>query len=145
MKRAIFTTLLVVCAAVPAFAADLEFSAGGEVEYDDNVFRSDTNKEDDVLFRLRPGVRIYEDHAHAFNFSAGYEAPIEFSADYTSELDEVDHIGAGSFSYRANNRFDVFGSERYGYLRSTLRQAEADDIGLTQGFVAINDQRDRIK
>jgi len=145
MKRAIFTTLFVVCAGVPALAADLQFSAGGEVEYDDNVFRSETNEEDDVLFRLRPGLRIYEDRGHALNFSAGYEAPIEFSADYTSELNEVDHIGYGSFTYRANNKLDFFASERYGYLRSTLRRAEADELGLTQGFVSINDERDRIK
>jgi predicted porin len=145
MKRAIFTTLFVVCAAMPMLAAELEFSANGEVEYDDNVFRTNSNKDDDVLFRLRPGFRIHEDRGNALNFSAGYEAPIEFSADYTDELNDVDHLGHGSFSYRANSRLDFFGSERYGYLRSTLRRAEADDLGLTQGFVSINDERDRVK
>ena len=70
MKRAIFTTLFVVCAALPALSAELEFSAGGEVEYDDNVFRTNEDKEDDVLFRLRPGVRIYEDRGDDLNFSA---------------------------------------------------------------------------
>src|SRR5687767_1992437 len=99
MKRAILTTLLVVCPALPVLAADLEFSAGGEVEYDNNVFRSETDEEDGILFRLRPGVRIYEDRGDDLNFSAGYEAPVEFSVDNSDELDDVDHIGTGSFQY----------------------------------------------
>ena len=122
MNRAIFTTLAVVCAALPALAAKLEFSGNGEVEYDDNIFRSQSHKDDDVLFRLRPGVRIYEDHGDDLNFSAGYQAPVEFSVHHNQDLNDVDHVGEGNFSYHPNQRFDVFGIENYGYLRSTLRQ-----------------------
>ena len=147
MKRAILTTLPVVCPTLPALAANLEFSAGGEAEYDDNIFRSDTHKEDDVLFRLRPGVRIYEDHGDDLNFSAGYEAPVEFSVRNSSQFDDVDHIGDGNFAYHANDRFDVFGSEHYGYLRSTLRQPDVNTQAqaLDPGTLQFNDQRDRVK
>jgi hypothetical protein len=147
MKRAILATLLVVCPALPALAANLEFSANGEVEYDDNVFRSERNKEDDVLFRLRPGLRIYEDHGDDLNFSAGYEAPVEFSIHNSSELNDVDHIGSGIFDYHVNNKVDVFGSESYGYLRSTLRQPDVNTQAqaLEPGTLEFNDQRDRVK
>src|SRR5258708_11860581 len=108
MKRAILTTLLVVCPALPVLAADLEFSAGGEAEYDDNVFRSKSNKVEDGLFRLRPGLRVYEDHGDDLNYSAGYEAPVEFSIHNSHRLDDVDHVGDGNFNYHPNHRFDIF-------------------------------------
>ena len=136
MKRAIFTTLLVVCAALPALTAELEFSGAGEVEYDDNVFRNNTHKVDDVLFRLRPGVRVHEDHGDDLNFSAGYEAPVEFSIKNPSALNDVDHVGNGTFDYHVNDRVDIFGNDRYGYLRSTLRQqgVDTDALALRTGF-----------
>ena len=147
MKRAILTTLLVVCPALPVLAANLEFSAGGEAEYDDNVFRSVEDKQDDVLFRLRPGVRVYEDHGDDLNFSAGYQAPVEFSVHNSHELDDVDHVGDGNFSYHPNQRFDVFGLENYGYLRSTLRQPDVNTQAqaLNPGTLEFTDQRDRVK
>jgi hypothetical protein len=147
MKRAILTTLLVVCPALPVLAADLEFSGGGEVEYDDNVFRSESDKDDDVLFRLRPGVRIYEDRGDDLNFSAGYEAPVEFSTENSDEFDDVDHIGRGSFQYHVNDRVEIFGNEQYGYLRSTLRQPDVNTQAeaLDPGTLEFNDQRDRVK
>jgi hypothetical protein len=142
MKRAILATLLVFCPAVPVLAADLEFSAGAEAEYDDNVFRSE-DKEDDLLLRLRPGVRIYEDRGDDLNFSAGYEAPIEFSVDNSEELDDVDHIAIGSFEYHVNDRLDFFGREQYGYLRSTLRHG-FDTETVDPVTLEINDSRERV-
>jgi hypothetical protein len=147
MKRAILTTLLVVCPALPVLAANLEFSAGGEAEYDDNVFRSESHKEDDVLFRLRPGLRVYEDHGDDLNFSAGYQAPVEFSVHNTDELNDVDHVGDGNFAYHPNQRLDFFGNESYGYLRSTLRQPDVNTPAqdLNPGTLEFTDQRDRVK
>jgi hypothetical protein len=140
--RALFTLWVAVCTALPALAAELEFSAGGEVEYDDNVFRSEHDKEDDVLFRLRPGVRVYEDRGDDLNFSAGYEAPAEFSVDNPSEINDVDHIGRGRFNYHVNDRIEVFGDDRYGYLRSTVRNR--DDLEDSNDILDINDERDRV-
>jgi hypothetical protein len=57
--RLIPATLLILCAAMPAYGADIQFSVGGAVEYDDNVFRRECDIEDDILFRIRPGVRSY--------------------------------------------------------------------------------------
>ncbi|TMA30583.1 MAG: hypothetical protein E6J87_17825, partial [Deltaproteobacteria bacterium] len=147
MNRAIFTTLLVVCAALSARSAELAFTANGEAEYDDNVFREENHTNDDVLFRLRPGVRIYEDHGDDLNFSAAYEAPVEFSVDNSSEFDEVDHVGYGYFNYHVNNQVEVFGSDNYGYLRSTLRWEgiDTDALALSRGTPVFNDQRDRVK
>jgi hypothetical protein len=140
--RALFTLWAAVCTAVPALAAELEFSAGGEAEYDDNVFRSEEDKDDDILLRLRPGVRLYEDRGDDLNFSAAYQAPIEFSVDNSDELDDVDHIGIGRFNYHVDDQIEFFGNERYGYLRSTLRNLrEVDD---TTDFLDINDERDRV-
>ena len=111
------------------------------------MFRSETDKDDDVLFRLRPGVRIYEDRGDDLNFSAGYEAPVEFSVDNSDELDDVDHIGTGNFQYHVNDRVEIFGSEQYGYLRSTLRQPDVNTQAeaLDPGTLEFNDQRDRVK
>jgi len=147
MRRAIFVTLWLVCAGVPAFAADLELSAGGEVEYDNNVFRSDTDKENDILFRLRPGVRVFEDRGDDLNFSLGYELPVEFSVDNTEELDDVDHSLGGQFGYHANDRVEIFGNDQFGYLRSTLRGSGVDTDALsdTQNFPAFTDERDQVK
>jgi predicted porin len=147
MKRAIFTTLLGVCAALPALSADLEISANGEVEYDDNVFRTDKHKDDDVLFRIFPGLRVYEDHGDDVNFSLGYTAPVEFSAEHSSDFTQVDHVGDGRLVYRINDRFDFFVNDRYSYIRSTLRTAtsDTDAFAVVENFPQITDQRDRVK
>lgn len=145
MKRAIFTTLFVVCAALPALSAELEFSGAGEVEYDDNVFRTNEDEDDDVLFRLRPGVRIYEDRGDDLNFSVGYTAPIEFSVENSSEFDEFDHVGDGQFRYHVNDQLELFASDHYAYIRSTLREQAVDPIVFAEGSPQFNDERDRIK
>jgi len=146
MKRAIFTTLSVVCAALPALSANLEFAAGGEFEYDDNVFRTITQRKDDELFRLRPGVRIYEEHGTDLNYSLGYEAPVELSVNYGNRINDADHWSNDSFTYHVNDRVELFGTDQYGYLRSTFRHAPLDtntqSLGLgTQSFI---DHRDRV-
>ena len=41
-QRVISATLLLLCAAIPAMGADLQFSVGGAVEYDDNVTLDET-------------------------------------------------------------------------------------------------------
>ena len=142
INRALLTLWVAVCTALPAIAAELEFSAGGEVEYDNNVFRDEDDEEDDVLFRMRPGVRVYEDRGDDLNFSAAYTAPIEFSVNYSDELNDVDHIGNGRFDYHVDDQIELFGTERFGYLRSTLRnQTEIDD---STDFLDVNDERDRV-
>jgi predicted porin len=146
MIRAIFfTTLLVVCAALPALSAELEFSGAGDVEYDDNIYRASENKQDDILIRLRPGVRIYEDRGDDLSYSVGYQAPIEFAIDAGSDYDEVDHIGDGRFTYHVNDQLELFANEHYGYLRSTVRSAGVDPVTTDEGSLQFNDERDRIK
>src|SRR5262249_4936488 len=133
--------------ALPALAAELEFSANGEAEYDDNVFRTENHKQHDGLFRLRPGIRVHEDRGDDLNFSVGYQAPIEFSVNHGSDFNEADHVGDGTFNYHVNDRVELFGTEHYGYLRATLRHpdVETPSSTLAQGVFAFSDQRDKIK
>jgi hypothetical protein len=78
------------------WAADLEFSANGEVEYDDNVFRSQSEQAGRRAVPTAAGVRVYEDRGDDLNYSVGYQAPIEFSTRVHSDLNDVDHIGSAT-------------------------------------------------
>jgi hypothetical protein len=147
MNRPIFATLFVVCAALPVLAAELEVSASGETEYDDNFFRTPDHKKDDVLFRLHPGVRVHEDRGDDLNFSVGYELPVEFSTQHASRGHDVDHVGIGTFDYHVNDQLSFNGSEQYSYLRSTLRNqpvlgTDTSDLSAVPQF---SDQRDQVK
>ena len=66
-STALFALLL---APLAAPAADLTLQIGGEVEYDDNAFRGQGGEEDDdVLFRLRPSVKLHEDRGQDLRYS----------------------------------------------------------------------------
>lgn len=148
--RLIPATLLILCAALPAYGANLQFSVGGAVEYDDNVFRRESDKEDDILFRIRPGVRIYEDRGEDVNFSLGYAIPFEWALDNNSELQDEDHIVDGRFTYRVSDQLEFFGDDNFGYLRSTLRRERigtdtSADNATNSGFTpTISDERERV-
>jgi hypothetical protein len=142
--RAISATLLLLCAATPAYGADLKFSVGGAVEYDDNVFRRERDTEDDILFRIRPGARIEEKRGDDLNFSLGYAIPFEFALDNNSELRDEDHIADGNFTYRVNDQLEFFGRDEFGYLRSTLRRETTGTGGLEGGVPTVSDERERV-
>ena len=143
--RVISLTLLLLCAAVSAYGGDLEISIDGAAEYDDNVFRRQSDEEDDVLFRIRPGVRLFEDRGEDLNFSLGYEIPFEFAVENNEELRDEDHIGEGHFAYHVSDRVQVFGRDRYGYMRSTLRRRSVGSDGVTAPDApTIDEGRDRV-
>jgi hypothetical protein len=68
-------------------------------EYDDNVFRTKHNKQDDFIFHLRPGLSLQSDWGqHALGFYAS--ADIARYADFTSEDYEAFTVGT-------NGRLDI--------------------------------------
>ena len=132
--------------AFSAGAADLIFALQGDTAYDDNVFRSDGNEEDDVLLRLRPEVRLQEDRGDDLNYRIGYEVPIEFAIENNEELQDLDHIVRGTASYHVTDRLTFFGSDDLRFLRSTLGRAQTNLglIGDTLGVVTVQGNRDRV-
>ena len=38
-----------------------------------------------MVFRVRPGVRVYEDRGDEVNYSVGYELPNEIGVEYSDE------------------------------------------------------------
>jgi len=137
--------LALVVAAPAAFGADLSLSLGGAVEYDDNVFRRSEGEEDDILFRLQPGVRIEEEHGEDLNFSVGYSIPFEFALDFNDELRDEDHIADGNFVYHLDEKIQFFGSDRFAYLRSGQQRAFVGSGGTTVGFTPdISSERNQV-
>lgn len=60
IKNYILTAVIVLCLALPAFAAQVTFSPRLSVseEYTDNVFRTPDNPEEDFIFRVSPGATL---------------------------------------------------------------------------------------
>ena len=146
IQRAIPATLLALCMATPALGSELSLSLGGSVEYDENVFRTEDDEEDDVLFVIRPGVRIYEERNPDVNYSLGYRVPVELSTQFPSDLNDVDQIADGSLEYRVSDRLSFTAGERFRYLRSALRRDELSVQDVTTGLdvPTISEERDRV-
>ena len=120
--------------------ADLVFEFQGTGQYDSNVFRRESNVKDDVLFRLRPGVRIEEKHGQDVNYSLRYLAPVELSVDNSDELDNVDQYGDLSLSYRPSGRVEFYGTDHFRYDYGTLLSFATLD---EEGASTIISSRDR--
>jgi hypothetical protein len=121
-------------------AADLTLSGEVQSEYDDNVFRSERNPDDDVGFRIVPGVKLHEDRGQDFLYSLEYEVPLEFYVDNGDELDDVDHFATGRATYHVSDRTEIFARDRFGYLRGRQRDVRVEDVTGTR----INTERDRV-
>ena len=122
-------------------AGDLTFAFDGNVEYDDNVFRSTRDEDDDFLFRLTPSVKLHEDRAKDLRYSLRYALPVEFAVEHSS-LDDVDQVVGGDATYHVNDRVALFVSDQFRYLRSELRTNFEETEG---GFdsLLVNNQRER--
>ena len=123
-------------------AGDLTFALDGYAEYDDNAFRSSSDEKQDVLFRLRPWARLYDDRGQDLSYSLTYAVPVEFAVD-NSELNDVDQDLLGNFNYPVNDRLTVFGSNGFRYLRSELR-TKIEGTGSVDDGLLINEERDRV-
>jgi hypothetical protein len=123
-------------------AADLTFGIEGSAEYDSNVFRTSRDEDDDYLFRIRPSAKLHEDRGQDLSYSLQYALPVEFAVQ-DSDLNDVDQQLVGRATYHINDRFIVFGSDSFRYLRNELlTNFEGTDAAFDAPLV--NDQRDRI-
>jgi hypothetical protein len=119
-----FLALLVLLPAV-ARGSDLTFSFGGYADYDSNVFRRESNVEDDYLF----------------NYSLEYRVPMEFSVNFGDRLNDVDQWLDADALYHVNDRLDLYVGNDFRYLRSTLRTTQTLD---SAQLPIISTERDRV-
>ncbi len=123
--------------------ADMTMSMEGVADYDDNAFRSSDNEEEDVLFRLRPEVRLHEDRGEDVRYSLRYAVPFEFAVDNGEQLDDIDHQADGRLTYHVNDRVEVFADGQLRYLRSALQAVSVEDPSDSTSPL-INTERERV-
>src|SRR5215470_8374220 len=123
-------------------AAEVTFAIDGAAEYDSNVFRSHRDEKDDIIFRLRPWVQLAEPRGQDLSYSLTYGLPVEFAVDHTS-VDDIDQELSGRVDYHVNDRFGLFATNGFRYIRSELRT----NFDQTQGGFEsplVNNERDRV-
>ncbi|MBX3499518.1 MAG: outer membrane beta-barrel protein [Alphaproteobacteria bacterium] len=96
-----------------------------DVEYDDNIFRTNTNRVSDFVFRVRPGVTVDSDwDEHAFQFYALGE--LARLASNSSENYEAFQVGArGRFDI--NDELAVNGEAEFARIR--LGRGQPGSVG----------------
>ena len=146
MRRLARILFIVPMLPAAAGAADLSLSLMSDAMYDSNVFRRESNIDDDVLFRLRPGIELHEDRGQDVNYSLGYELPVQFAVDNSNQLNDIDQVANGDIRYHVNDRFDLFASDNFRYLRSTVQLADLDpdSAAAGQGIPILSTERDRV-
>jgi hypothetical protein len=122
-----------------AWGADVRLSIAGSAEYDDNVFRSSSDRKDDVVFRVVPRVSVVEDRER-LNYAVGYGLPFEIGVTY-SDLRDLNHLADATFRYRATPQTELFGSDGLFYVRGLYRQEQ--DLG-DPTLGAVGDGRERV-
>ena len=75
-NHALVVALACTLAPASGWAADLKGGLGGEVEFDSNARRTETNEQKDVIFRVVPWVELREDEGK-FNYDVRYKFPWE--------------------------------------------------------------------
>ena len=103
-----------------AWGADVRLSIGGSVEYDDNISRSESNKQDDVVFRVTPQIRLVEDR-EKLNYSVGYMLPYEIGVT-NSAVNDLNQLADANFRYRATPQTEVFGNDGFYYVHGLFSQ-----------------------
>jgi hypothetical protein len=122
-----------------AWGADVRLSLAGSVEYDDNVTRAESGKEDDAIFRVSPQIRVVEDR-EKLNYSVGYLMPYEVGVT-SSEVNDLNHFVDANVRYRATPQTEVFGDNNFYYVRGLFSQDE--DLG-SPSTGQVGDDRNRV-
>jgi hypothetical protein len=107
----------------------MKLGLAGAVEYDDNIFRSDSNKKDDVVFRITPKIRFIEDEGK-FHWDLSYRVPWE-KAVMTSRVDGFSHLLNADASHQISEQTRAFLTNRFTYSDSVNRFTTIDEAGAT--------------
>ena len=111
-----------------AFAADVNLSIFGETEYDDNLFRTSKGEVDDMIFRITPRTKIYDDEGK-FNWSVEYWMPFERALNH-SEVDDLNHYARVISEYPVSRKTTLTFFDRFWY---------SDDAGRSQDLSGESD------
>jgi hypothetical protein len=141
LRRTLQLLVIALMVPVPALAADLTFALQGDTQYDSNVFRRENDIEDDWLFHIVPSVELHEDRGQDANYSLGYRMPVRFAVEHNDRLNDIDHIANGEIRYHVNDRMDVFASDNFRYLRTTVQEADAALDPTSVPTLSTRDQR----
>jgi hypothetical protein len=93
-------------------------------EYNDNIFKTEDDEEDDVIFRIRPALDLQSDwDNHALGFFA--------SADFNRYVDNTSEDTTG-YRFLSNGRLDIlrdtFATADVGVIRSFEDRGSPDDV-----------------
>ncbi len=119
-----------------AKAVDLDLSLTTTAGYDDNVFRTDKNTDDDASFRFGPTARI-RDETSKLSYNVSYNPVYEKFASFT-EADEWSHFANGALDYQLSDRTRVSLFENFRFAQSLNRGplvAQTDASGNDIDFV----------
>lgn len=111
-----------------AFAADANLSIFGETEYDDNIFRTGRGEVDDMIFRITPRTKIYDDEGK-FNWSVEYWMPFERALNH-SDIDDLNHFAKVISEYPVSRKTTLTFFDRFWY---------SDDTGQSQDLSGESD------
>lgn len=105
----------------------MRLGLSGAVEFDDNIYRNDLNKKEDVVFRITPRVAFIEDEGK-LHWDVRYAAPWE-TAVMTSKIDGFRHLLGADASYQINGRTRAFLTDRFRYSDSVGRFSTISETG----------------
>lgn len=96
-----------------AGAADMRLGVSSSAEYDSNVYRSEYDPQDDVVFRVTPRLSIYEDEGKA-GWDLSYALPYEFGV-MEKKVRDLNHRVDGRFDWQVNDRTKLFFNDNFRY------------------------------
>jgi hypothetical protein len=135
------TALAAACALVSAgrttFAHEVVFGAQTSAGYDSNVFSSDEDKQDDVLFRVGPIIRLRHpvgDLTYDFYYAPLYEFYRAFD-----ELNDWEHTATGRLGWQIGPRTKLELADQFYLTNSSRRAQELQATDPTLGVAPVPD------
>lgn len=131
-----FLILILVGFAGVATAVDLDLSLTTTAGYDNNIFRTDKDTDDDASFRFGPTARV-RDTTSKLSYNVSYNPVYEKFASWT-EADEWSHFANGALDYQLSDRTRLSLSENFRFAQSLNRGplvAQTDASGNDIQFV----------
>jgi opacity protein-like surface antigen len=111
-RRTLVTAIALLWSA-PGGATDLRLSLGAEGEYDSNIFRRETDIEDDFVILAVPAIQLLETEGK-FTYDVGYTFPYQHSIK-TNALRDFNHVVRTGADYHLSDRTQFSFSDRFSY------------------------------